>query len=149
MIAICKVRDEDEAVRRSNESQYGLTASVWSRSPRRARRVAERLEAGAVTINDHLMAHGMAEVPWGGFKHSGLGRSHGLLGFEEMTQPRAIVRDSLHRLPRNMWWYPHDKGLYDGLRSVLVVLYSKSLFRRIGAMPAVVRTFLRSFRKAN
>ena len=147
IIALEKVRDEEEAIQRANDSVYGLSASVWSSSRRRARRVAARLRAGAVTINDHLMSHGMAETPWGGFGHSGIGRSHGELGFQEMTQPRVIVDDLLHRAPRNMWWYPHDRSVYEGLKGAMVALYGRGLFRRLGGMGRLVRTFMRSFSK--
>ena len=147
IIALEKVRDEEEAIQRANDSVYGLSASVWSSRRRRARRVAARLRAGAVTINDHLMSHGMAETPWGGFGHSGIGRSHGELGFEEMTQPRVIVDDLLHRAPRNMWWYPHDRSVYEGLKGAMVALYGRGLFRRLGGMGRLVRTFMRSFTK--
>ena len=95
IISLEKVHSESEAIARANDSIYGLTASVWSRDRRRARRVAGQIRAGTVTVNDHLMSHGMAETPWGGFGQSGIGRSHGALGFEEMTQPRAIVDDRL------------------------------------------------------
>ena len=147
IIALQKVRDESEAIALANDSIYGLSASVWSRNRRRARRVAMRLRAGAVTVNDHLMSHGMAETPWGGFGQSGIGRSHGVLGFEEMTQPRVIVDDLMHWAPRNMWWYPHDKSVYEGLKGAMIALYGRGLFRRIGGLGRLVRTFLRSFRK--
>ena len=147
IIALEKVQDEEEAIERANDSLYGLSASVWSSNRRRARRVAARLRAGAVTINDHLMSHGMAETPWGGFGHSGIGRSHGELGFEEMTQPRVIVDDLLHRAPRNMWWYPHDRSVYEGLKGAMVALHGRGLFRRLAAAGRLVRTFMRSFTK--
>ncbi|HUJ73714.1 MAG TPA: aldehyde dehydrogenase family protein [bacterium] len=145
VIALEKVRDEEEAVRRANDSAYGLSASVWSGNRRRARRVAARLRAGAVTINDHLMSHGMAETPWGGFGQSGIGRSHGELGFDEMTQPRVIVDDLLHRAPRNMWWYPHDRSVYEGLKGAIVALHGRGLGRRLVGLGRLVRTFMRSF----
>jgi acyl-CoA reductase-like NAD-dependent aldehyde dehydrogenase len=145
VISLEKVRDEEEAVQRANDSLYGLSASVWSRSRRRARRVASRLRAGAVTINDHLMSHGMAETPWGGFGHSGIGRSHGELGFDEMSQPRVIVDDLLHRAPRNMWWYPHNRSVYEGLKGSIVALYGRGLSRRLAGMGRLVGTFMRTF----
>jgi succinate-semialdehyde dehydrogenase/glutarate-semialdehyde dehydrogenase len=145
VIAMAKVRDEKEAITRANDSRYGLSASVWSRSPRRARRVAEQLRVGSVTLNDHLMSHGMPETPWGGFGDSGIGRIHGHLGFEEMTQVRVVVSDSLHRAPRNMWWYPHDRSVYEGLKAAIVALYGKGLLTRVAACVRMARTFARSF----
>jgi succinate-semialdehyde dehydrogenase/glutarate-semialdehyde dehydrogenase len=147
IIALQKVRDESEAVARANDSIHGLSASVWSRNRRRARRVAARLRVGAVTLNDHMTSHGMAETPWGGFGQSGIGRSHGALGFEEMTQPRVIIDDRLHRAPRNMWWYPHDRSVYEGLKGAMVALHGQGLYRRLWGLGRLVRTFLRSFHK--
>jgi acyl-CoA reductase-like NAD-dependent aldehyde dehydrogenase len=147
VIALQKVRNEEEAIESANDSRYGLSASVWSRSRRRARRVAGRLRAGSVTLNDHLMSHGMAETPWGGFGDSGIGRSHGELGFDEMTLPRVIVDDWLHRAPRNMWWYPHNRSVYEGLKGAIVALRGKGLFRRAAGLGRLVRTWMRSFRK--
>ena len=146
VIALAKVRDEGEAIAQANNSVYGLSASVWSGNRRRALRVAARLRVGSVTINDHLMSHAMPETPWGGFGASGIGRTHGELGFHEMTQPRVVVEDRLHRLPRAMWWYPHDRSVYDGLKGAIVAMYGKGLFRRAVGLAALVRTFLRSFR---
>ncbi len=147
VLALEKVRDDDEAVRKANASEYGLSASVWGANSRRARRVAERLEAGTVTINDHLMSHGMAETPWGGFKSSGIGRSHGEIGFLEMTQPRVIIRDRLHRLPRQMWWYPHDRRVYEGLKCALTALYGRGPLRRLASAFRLALLFMRSFRR--
>jgi succinate-semialdehyde dehydrogenase/glutarate-semialdehyde dehydrogenase len=145
VLAIQKVRDEEEAIARANASEFGLTASVWSRRTRHARAVAERLEAGAVTLNDHLMSHGMAETPWGGFKNSGIGRSHGEIGFLEMTQPRVIISDMMHSMPRNMWWHPHNQRVYTGLKAALDVLYGRGLFKRVASVFRVVKLFMRSF----
>jgi acyl-CoA reductase-like NAD-dependent aldehyde dehydrogenase len=145
VIVLARVHGEDEAVERANDSPYGLSASVWSRSRPRARRIAERLRVGSVTINDHLMSHGMAETPWGGFGWSGIGRSHGEIGFDEMTQPRAIVDDRLHRTPRAMWWYPYDRSLYEGMKGVLVALYGRGLVRRVRGAGRLLRAFMRSF----
>ncbi len=145
IIALQKVKDEREAIGMANDSRYGLSASVWSRSRRRARRVADRLRAGSVTLNDHLMSHGMAETPWGGFGDSGIGRSHGELGFDEMTQPRVIVDELLHWAPRNMWWYPHDRSVYEGLKGAMVALHGRGFIRRAAGLARLVRTFMRTF----
>jgi hypothetical protein len=53
----------------------------------------------------------------------------------------------MHRAPRNMWWYPHDKSVYEGLKGAMVALHGRGLCRRIGGLGRLVRTFLRSFRK--
>jgi len=104
LLPVVRVQDEDEAVRLANASELGLGASVWSRDPARAARVAARLEAGTVAINDAVIVAGMAEVPHGGTKGSGTGRSHGTAGLLECVQTRTVVAD---RLPgvRPPWWF--------------------------------------------
>lgn len=123
VVGVMPVDSMDEAVRLANDSDLGLTASVWSRDRHTAEQLAKRIQAGVVMINDHLMSHGLAEAPWGGFKQSGIGRTHGRLGFDEMTQPQCIVYDNLGFLPRNLWWHPNGADVYAGMRGFLDFLY--------------------------
>jgi succinate-semialdehyde dehydrogenase/glutarate-semialdehyde dehydrogenase len=145
LIMLVKVRDEAEAVTRANDSPYGLSASVWTRSNTRGVRVASQLAVGTVTLNDHMMSHGMAETPWGGFKGSGFSRTHGEAGLEEMSRIRVTVRDRLHRAPRAMWWHPHSRRVYEGFRAGMTALYGRGLGRRLSALARFVRLFFRSF----
>ena len=147
VVAVQCVADLDEAVTRANDSFLGLTASVWTRNRRTAHRIAARLEAGTVTVNDHLMSHGLAETPWGGFKQSGIGRTHGCLGLEEMTQPRVVVDDILPAVQKNMWWYPHSEKVYHGLLGVLPLLYGRGIAQRLRGGARVLGTFARTFQK--
>ncbi len=135
----------DEAVRLANDSYMGLTASVWSRNRKNAKAIARRIKAGAVTINDHLMSHGLAESPWGGFKQSSIGRTHGEIGFDEMTQPQVAVNDVMPFARKNFWWHPFSGPVYRGLRGVIRVLYGNPL-QRITGMAALLRVFFRTFR---
>ena len=102
LLGVMKVESIDEAIARANASQLGLTASVWTCNRRKAHEIASRLEVGSVMINDHLMSHGLAETPWGGWKESGIGRTHGRIGLEEMTQPRCVVDDYLPGVPKKI-----------------------------------------------
>jgi acyl-CoA reductase-like NAD-dependent aldehyde dehydrogenase len=146
VVAVMRVQDMDEAVRWANDSNYGLTASVWSRHRRSARRLAERIQAGVVMINDHLMSHGLAETPWGGFKESGLGRTHGAIGFAEMTQPQCIVDDLMPGVRKNIWWYPHNRDVYQGLAGLLDMLYARRWLKRIAGLGRLLKTIPRMFR---
>jgi acyl-CoA reductase-like NAD-dependent aldehyde dehydrogenase len=145
VIVLAKVRDEAEAIARANDSPYGLSASVWTRSNRRGVRVASQLAVGTVTLNDHMMSHGMAETPWGGCKGSGFSRTHGEAGLEEMSRIRVIVQDRMHRAPRAMWWHPHSRKVYEGFRAGLTTLYGKGVVRRVSALARFAGLFLRSF----
>ena len=79
---------EDEAAELANDTEYGLAAGVWSRDVEKAKRVAGRIDAGTVWVNDyHLLS---AAAPRGGFKRSGTGRELGLEGIMEFTQTRHI-----------------------------------------------------------
>jgi succinate-semialdehyde dehydrogenase/glutarate-semialdehyde dehydrogenase len=145
VLAVMKVENMDRAVKAANNSLLGLTASVWTRSRATAHLIAGRLQAGAISINDHLMTHGLAETPWGGFKQSGIGRTHGHLGLEEMTQPRVVIDDILPGVKRNMWWYPHNKKVYEGLRGAMEFLYSKNFKKRVEGSIRLVKVFIRTF----
>jgi succinate-semialdehyde dehydrogenase/glutarate-semialdehyde dehydrogenase len=147
VLGVMKVRDMDEAVRLANDSDLGLTASVWSRNTREANALARRIQAGVVMINDHLMSHGLAETPWGGFKFSGIGRTHGRIGFDEMTQVQCIVHDRLGWTRRNLWWPPYSPVVYDGLRGLLDMLYGRTPGGRLAGLRKVVRLLPRAVRR--
>jgi succinate-semialdehyde dehydrogenase/glutarate-semialdehyde dehydrogenase len=145
VVGVMKVRDMEEAVALANDSHLGLTGSVWAKNWGKAEALARRIQAGVVTINDHLMSHGLAETPWGGFRQSGIGRTHGAIGFAEMTQPQVIVHDILPFTRRSMWWYPHGKGLYRGLLGALELLYGKSFPQRLKGLARLLTIVPRYF----
>ena len=147
VLAVMPVDDMQQAVRLANDSDLGLTGSVWSGSRRTARHLAEQVQAGVVTINDHLMSHGLPETPWGGFKQSGIGRTHGALGFAEMTQPQCIVDDLLGGTPRNLWWHPHGPNVYRGLAGLIDMLYARQFGRRLQGAARAMRLLPRVFRR--
>ena len=145
VIGIMKVDDMDEAVSLANDSNLGLTTSVWSKDRKKAGTYARKIHAGAVMINDHLMSNGLPETPWGGFKESGIGRTHGELGLKEMTQSICVVQDYLIGAKRNMWWFPHEKSVYDGILGMIQFLFSKNLKKRLTGGLKLTKTFLRTF----
>jgi acyl-CoA reductase-like NAD-dependent aldehyde dehydrogenase len=104
VLPVMTFKTEEEAVRLANDSIFGLTASVWTKNVGRGRRIAERLEAGTVMVNEVLYTHGIAQTPWGGMKQSGLGRTHGRLGLLELVAPQHVHVNRLARL-RDFWWF--------------------------------------------
>jgi acyl-CoA reductase-like NAD-dependent aldehyde dehydrogenase len=147
VLGVMKVKDMDEAIRLANDSTHGLTGSVWSRNARRAEAIGRGIQAGVITINDHLVSHGMPETPWGGFKASGIGRTHGELGFQEMTQPQAIVHDVLGSAKRALWWPPYSEEVYRGLKGAMQVFYGANLLRRVSGIKPLLKILPRLFRK--
>lgn len=90
VIIINRVQSADEAIKLSNQSSYGLGASVWSRGSGRA--IASQLQCGMVAINSTTSFAAVPSVPFGGVKNSGYGRIHGPEGLLEFTYARSIVR---------------------------------------------------------
>ena len=90
VVIVRDVPDVEAAIASANASPYGLAASVWSRDTRVARAVADRLEAGMVTINEAVTPTMHASAPFGGTKASGFGRTHGPFGLREFTQPHVV-----------------------------------------------------------
>ena len=80
VVPIVTVDDEDEAIALANDSEFGLGASVWTMNRAKGERMARRVEAGMVWVNDHMFSHGACSCSWGGVKSSGLGRSHSKFG---------------------------------------------------------------------
>jgi succinate-semialdehyde dehydrogenase/glutarate-semialdehyde dehydrogenase len=147
VVAALPFKDDAEALRLANASCYGLTGSVWSRNSRRAKRLAAGINAGAVMINDHLMSHGLAETPWGGFGDSGIGRTHGELGFREMLKVQVIVDDILPLVKRNLFWHPYTEKVYRGIRAITELLGGRTAVSRLKALPGVLRIFFRYWEK--
>jgi succinate-semialdehyde dehydrogenase/glutarate-semialdehyde dehydrogenase len=143
--AVIPVADDEEALRIANQSPYSLTASVWSRDRRQAARVASRVNAGAVMLNDHLMSHGLAETPWGGYGDSGLGKTHGAPGFREMLKAKVVVDDTLPGVKRNLWWQPYSEQVYRGIRAITAFIAGPGLGARLRAIPGVLKIFFRYF----
>ena len=132
VLHIMAVDSLDEAIRFANESDYGLTASGWTRSRETAQRLQRELRAGVVTINDSLSSFGEPTAPWGGIKHSGIGRTHGRLGLCEMVRPKYVTHDP-SRGPE-LWWYPYDEDYGRLLSEANPALHARSPWRRLSAL---------------
>ena len=126
VVTVQKFKDEDEAVRIANDSPYGLSSSVWSNDMARAERVARRLEAGSVSINNVLATLANSALPFGGVKDSGFGRYKGRYGLHSFSNVKSILIDKdSGNLELN--WYPYSEEKYK--------LFSKLIDTVFGGRP--------------
>ena len=137
-LPIAIFRSEDEAIKLANDSDFGLTASVWTRDIEKGRRVAEKIEAGSVCVNEVLYTHGIGQTPWGGFKNSGRGRTHGLEGLMELVQPQHIHINRLAILP-NAWWMPYSATAVETFRGFAKYFATGSMFQTSRLVPQLLR----------
>jgi acyl-CoA reductase-like NAD-dependent aldehyde dehydrogenase len=128
VIPIMRVQTEDEAVRLANDSQLGLLAYVFTRDRERGKRLAERIEAGTVMINDVLNTYACPETPWGGVKHSGIGRTHSVIGLRDLCEIRHVNHDRV-AFGREVWWYPYKEGTFRALLRGARLLFGKRPWR--------------------
>ncbi|MCL1127216.1 aldehyde dehydrogenase family protein [Shewanella surugensis] len=120
--------DERELIERCNASEFGLSASVWSKDLTRAKRVAKQLEVGAVSINNVMLTEGNPNLPFGGTKQSGFGRVKGSEGLLGMTYSKAILIDKQSKnIEAN--WYPYTRQKYQLFDKLMMAMYGTGLKR--------------------
>jgi betaine-aldehyde dehydrogenase len=88
VLVVQRFRDEDEAIRLANDTQYGLAGAVFTSDGARAQRVVRKLRAGITWINTYHPTYN--EAPWGGYKRSGIGRELGTYGYDAYTEVKQI-----------------------------------------------------------
>jgi succinate-semialdehyde dehydrogenase/glutarate-semialdehyde dehydrogenase len=138
LLPIMTVSSMEDAIRLANDSDYGLTASAWTRDPGKARRLQEELSAGVVTINDCVSSLGEPGAPYGGMRRSGIGRAHGTAGIREMCQLKYASRD-VSGGPA-LWWYPYDADFGRVLGAAAAALHAPSLLARLRGLFRIVRS---------
>ncbi|MDZ7360963.1 MAG: aldehyde dehydrogenase family protein [candidate division KSB1 bacterium] len=130
LLPIVPVRDVEKAIELANATPHGLAASIWTNDVKRGRELAQRIETGAVLINDAVSHVGACEVPHGGAKASGYGRTHGRDGLLEMTRTKYLDVDPI-TFVRKPWWFRYDANLLQQLNRFAEAQFSRSLFARL------------------
>ncbi|MDH4197502.1 MAG: aldehyde dehydrogenase family protein [Candidatus Aminicenantes bacterium] len=128
----------EEAVALANDSEYGLTASVWTRDRKKAAWLAERLEAGTVTVNDHMVTFCDPKAIWGGVKKTGVGRSHGPYGLDDISNIKFVSLDFHHRKTQT-WWYPYSEVKRGIIENATVLFHDRRFSRRLQALFGLLR----------
>ncbi len=127
---------DDEAIRLANDSEYGLAASVWTRDRARGDAMARRIQAGTVMVNDVVSCFGISEAPHGGVKASGIGRSHGRFGLEEMVRMKYLDSDRLPGMEK-IWWYGYGRTFARQMEGLLDWQFARTVGQRLrGAVRA-------------
>lgn len=137
LLPIVCVKDAAEAVEMANATRYGLSASIWTKNLAHGRELAQQIQAGAVTINDASFHPGVADVPYGGFKSSGLGKSHGDQGLLAMVREQYIDIDPL-ATQYKPWWFGYSPDMLNKLDRFATYLHAKSLLKKLASIPASI-----------
>jgi acyl-CoA reductase-like NAD-dependent aldehyde dehydrogenase len=138
VMPIMRVDDAETAIRLANDTPYALAASIWTRR-RRGERLARRLRAGMVSVNDVLYHGAMAGLPFGGMGDSGYGRVHGEEGLREMTQSRALLVDRFGAAREPIGGFPFRRFGVPRARALIRVLHGRGASARLRAVIDLLR----------
>ena len=142
VLPVCSFKTEDEAVALANDSEYGLAACIFTGNRKRGEALARRIQAGTVMVNDVIACFGISEAPHGGVKASGIGRTHGRFGLEEMVWPKYVDSDRLPRM-KKLWWYGYGPGFAQQMGGFIELLFAKKLINRLRGGVKSTKSYLR------
>ena len=131
VLPVAFFENDEDAVRLANDSEFGLAASVWTRDRRRGEVVARQVNAGTVMVNDVLSCFGISEAPHGGMKSSGIGRTHGRLGMEEMVRAKYLDSDFVPGM-KKVWWYGYGESFARQMEGFVDLLFARGAGKRLG-----------------
>lgn len=125
VILVAPFETEADAIRLANDSQYGLSASVWSRDLARAERVARAIHTGNVSINNVLSTQAHSGLPFGGTKQSGFGRFKGDFGLHTFCNIKSIMSEKQSNM-LEVNWYPYTREKYQAFSAFVDAAFSGS-----------------------
>ena len=128
IVAIQKVRDEEEALELANESDYGLSGNVWTTDLEKGARIGARMVTGSVSVNDIAVTYGIPEAPFGGVKESGVGQVNGEVGIRGYCHVHPVIVDTTKKAQGG---YPHTAESAEGLRKMVRTVFGNRWLRRL------------------
>jgi succinate-semialdehyde dehydrogenase/glutarate-semialdehyde dehydrogenase len=128
IVAIQKVKSEEEALRLANDSEYGLNGNVWTSDAEKGQRLAERMATGGVCVNDMAITYGIPEAPFGGVKASGVGQVNGAQGIRGYCHVHPILADKKGKGPIQ-GGYPYTRKGEDGMQKFIRFLWGTPIGR--------------------
>ncbi|NNE66732.1 MAG: aldehyde dehydrogenase family protein [Pyrinomonadaceae bacterium] len=137
-LPIAEFENEDEAIDLANDTEFGLTASVWTKDISKGKRVAEKILAGSVMVNEVVYTHGIGQTPWGGFKNSGYGRTHGKEGLMELVVPQHVHVNRFTITP-DIWWFGYSKNAIETFKEMSRTFSSGSIIKTIPFLPRMYK----------
>ena len=138
LLPIMTFKTDDEAIKLANDSIFGLTACVFTTNISRGRKLAEKIEAGTVMVNEVVYTHALAQTPWGGVKQSGYGRTHGRLGLLEMVTPQHIHVNSFPSVA-DVWWFRYTQPARQLFRGLAKHFTTGSLLAAVPLLPQMLK----------
>lgn len=145
VLPIASFKTEEEAIRLANDSEFGLTASIWTKDLRRGEIMARQIQAGTVMVNENVYTYALGQTPWGGPKASGLGRVHGRLGLLEFVEPRHIHINRFSRM-KDLWWFSYSEARLNLLKGMVDLFFAPGIWRRLKGLAKVI---VNAFRAKN
>src|ERR1041385_8277606 len=142
VLPVRSFKTDDEAVALANDSDYGLAACIFTGNRKRGDALARRIQAGTVMVNDVLTCFGISEAPHGGVKASGIGRTHGQFGLEEMVWPKYVDSDRMPRM-KKLWWYGYSPAFGQQMGGFIELLFAKGLIKRLRGGVKSTKSYLR------
>ena len=123
-LPIMKVRDVEEALRLANATRYGLSSSVWTGDLARGEEIAHRIEAGSTCVNDINTNYAATDLPFGGWKESGIGVRHGAAGIRKYCKTHSVLITRVAP-KKDIHMFPYSKRTTKALERVMVLMHGR------------------------
>jgi succinate-semialdehyde dehydrogenase/glutarate-semialdehyde dehydrogenase len=124
IVTVMPFKEEAVGLKLANDTDFGLFGSIWTEDLDKGRKLAYQMEMGTVSVNNHAYTYGIPHTPWHGNKNSGIGKTHGRFGFEEVIEQHHIHIDK-GRIDKDPWWHPYNEEKLQAQLDINDVLFRK------------------------